>query len=596
MEKQVQDAYLEILGRRADPEGMKVYTKELKRGRSMQWLKNTLTKSKEYVERVMEAQLIQRSDIKLTVVILEDTLRGNTLECIQNIQKYCRAVINKIALVSELNCKIHDVENITVDSIQNTCSWIDRFNSNILVIYSSVKLKTQVSIDTLTALYEASNLNTQRILSLSPSRATHTRYEQFTTETHAIAFFVFKNQFHEVKSYDKVCEIPTTNFPYIGVEDDAVSLYRSVPNAHKNNSYKLTSKSIVVLDASTPTPDKDSGSNGIFNMMRAFKEENYDVIFCGWDNVTYFPYYTDKLGALGIYSHFRDDTDELTNTNLELTTICQDACLIVMCRLNTVDACKPIFDKYSNKILFHTLDLHFVRLNREAILQNRSTTSSVEGKELSYINRSKFASVINKHEKSVLSQRGSNANIILLPINIEIPKQVHYAAHTREDIIFVGGFSHTPNVDALEFLIRTHIPYTVHIVGSKLPQRLKMKFPENFIYHGFLPESRLQSLMYKVRLNIVPLRYGAGSKGKIAHACANSLPTITTEIGAEGMDIPEDSIVVSSVEKFHQNLVKMYRNIVLCDRLAINCYNFAKSNFSYENQKNVIITDILPLC
>ena len=603
MEQQVHDAYMEVLGRRADPDGLKTYTERLRKGKSVQWLKRVLQRSGEkkktgvpHIGTRVTAKF--RSEMKINVIILEDTLRTHTLKCIDNVKLYCSGVLNKIIVASELNHSIPNVDTVVVRSLANIESWYSKFKEgDNLIVYSSIRLNAVVTIDTLTALHEGSILYPDTLYSLSQGYAKYTRYEPFTITTNPAALFVFKHQHTTLTSFQKIHEVRTMTFPYIQIIEESTSFYRICRKQKCATNYTFEKDRVVlVLDASTPTPDQDSGSNGIFNMMRAFKEASCDVVFCGWDNTTYFPYYTDKLGALGIYSHFRDDCDTLRPSQVDLHQICERACLIVMCRLNSVETCLPYFNEFSNKVLFHTLDLHFVRLNREATLQHRIIDSQIESKELMYIKKAKFASVINTYEKSMLSQKHIEQNIVLIPINIEIPKKIMYKANKREGIIFVGGFSHTPNVDALEFLISTDVPLPVHIVGSKLPTALQRKLPKNYQYHGFLPETDLRSLMHRVRLNIVPLRYGAGSKGKIAHALANCLPTLSTPIGVEGMSIPDDSIFVSREESFQKHILVTYENFDLCDSVANKGYEFAKQHFSYENQKKVIERDVLPYC
>ena len=51
----------------------------------------------------------------------------------------------------------------------------------------------------------------------------------------------------------------------------------SIPNI---NDYNLTAKTIVFLTNNIPTPDKDSGSNRLKEIIISFKEEGYNCILC----------------------------------------------------------------------------------------------------------------------------------------------------------------------------------------------------------------------------------------------------------------------------------------------------------------------------
>lgn len=57
------------------------------------------------------------------------------------------------------------------------------------------------------------------------------------------------------------------------------------------------------------------------------------------------------------------------------------------------------------------------------------------------------------------------------------------------------------------------------------------------VVKGFVSEEELAALYAGSRLVVVPLRYGAGVKGKVVEAVYNGSFIVTTSIGAEG--IPE---------------------------------------------------------
>ena len=399
---------------------------------------------------------------------------------------------------------------------------------------------------------------------------------------------------------NSLSSLKTIRFPLASVKDTGLGLYHqnnSPSNSKKLSHYQFAHKKlIVVLDASTPTPDKDSGSNGIFNMLRSFAENNYDVIFVGYDNVTYFPYYTDKLAAIGVYSHFRDEQDSLLPEYLNLDDLFKQSSLIVMCRLNTIKKFHNVYVKYAQKILFHTLDLHYIRLKRESSIQNKVFDENIYVDELKYIKTCKFASVINKYEYDCLKEKYCARNIVQIPINIDIPPKINYQAKNRSGILFVGGFNHSPNVDAISFMLSKPIDskILINIVGSNLPAHILNRLPSNYKYHGFLTEPSLITLMSSVKLNIVPLRYGAGSKGKVAHAMANCLPTASTFIGTEGMNIPKECIFNFEIDKFHEGVHNVYNNDAYCNSSIESAYDFAMSNFSYSRNKEVLKTSIMP--
>jgi glycosyltransferase involved in cell wall biosynthesis len=114
---------------------------------------------------------------------------------------------------------------------------------------------------------------------------------------------------------------------------------------------------------------------------------------------------------------------------------------------------------------------------------------------------------------------------------------------TRENVIlFVGGFRHQPNVDAVMWfvhdvfpLIRERLPDAVfRIAGSYPPQEVHalMVIPGVEVL-GYVDDTTI--LLDSAAVSVAPLRYGAGMKGKVAEALSAGLPVVTTSFGAQGL-------------------------------------------------------------
>ena len=113
-----------------------------------------------------------------------------------------------------------------------------------------------------------------------------------------------------------------------------------------------------------------------------------------------------------------------------------------------------------------------------------------------------------------------------------------------EGIVFVANFSHLPNIDALDYFINDiykHLSTRIknvnfYIIGKSGRELFKKKvshLSSKFIFLDFIDD--LQEFLQNRRLNIAPLRYGAGIKGKIGQSFVCAVPTVSTDIGFEGM-------------------------------------------------------------
>ncbi len=77
---------------------------------------------------------------------------------------------------------------------------------------------------------------------------------------------------------------------------------------------------------------------------------------------------------------------------------------------------------------------------------------------------------------------------------------------------------------------------------------------------GFVPV--LADILHKLRCTVVPLRYGAGIKGKVLESFAHGLPCVMSEVAAEGLELAEDLawLVARSPAEFAEKLARVHED------------------------------------
>ncbi|MEO9191943.1 MAG: glycosyltransferase [Acetobacteraceae bacterium] len=111
------------------------------------------------------------------------------------------------------------------------------------------------------------------------------------------------------------------------------------------------------------------------------------------------------------------------------------------------------------------------------------------------------------------------------------------------DLLFVGGFAHAPNEDAVVWLasevlplIRAGVPEVRLVVaGSHVTPRVwALAGPAVVICPDVAPAA-LRELYLSARVAAAPLRYGAGVKLKVVEALREGTPLVSTSVGAQGL-------------------------------------------------------------
>jgi glycosyltransferase involved in cell wall biosynthesis len=173
--------------------------------------------------------------------------------------------------------------------------------------------------------------------------------------------------------------------------------------------------------------------------------------------------------------------------------------------------------------------------------------------------------------------------------NIVDPLPAIPAFDARRDFVFLGNFTHGPNVDAVEWLARLWPPLharcgeaRLRIVGAGLPGSLRdrMQALAGVDVMGHVED--LDDVLATSRVMLAPLRYGAGVKGKINAAFAAGLPVVATSCAIEGMQIGEDPVACIADEEaaFIDAAERVYHDPVVWGRVGEAALRCLTRNFS----------------
>ena len=169
----------------------------------------------------------------------------------------------------------------------------------------------------------------------------------------------------------------------------------------------------------------------------------------------------------------------------------------------------------------------------------------------------------------------------------------------REGILFVGGFGHPPNEDAVLWFVEEVYPLICtqqcipfYIVGSNATERVKKIKRDGVIMKGFVTEEELTKLYNSCKLVVVPLRYGAGVKGKVVEALYNGTPMVSTSVGIEGITGADQIIEVADAPRqFADKVLALYNDKAKLKQTVSVYQNYVKKNHSIDAVWNIIKDD-----
>ncbi len=195
-------------------------------------------------------------------------------------------------------------------------------------------------------------------------------------------------------------------------------------------------------------------------------------------------------------------------------------------------------------------------------------------REIASIYRSDCSLIISPYEVQLLQEViGINPKLLLYfpfllnPI-FEYEKAQWPSFEDRTGFIFIGSGKHEPNVDAIKWLkvelwplIRQSLPtVNLRIYGSYFPDFIKQMHRPKDGFHimGWTPNAK--KVLSGAKVNLAPLRFGAGLKGKLIEGMQCGTPNVTTSIGAEGMhaDLPWSGFIENEPKQFSEKAVLLY--------------------------------------
>ncbi len=373
----------------------------------------------------------------------------------------------------------------------------------------------------------------------------------------------------------------------------------------------------LIIDHYIPEPDRDAGSRTMYAFIKALRNLGCRIVF--WPDNLYASPYCRKLQKLGVeVLYFTDkkcpDFEAWLSENSQYIDVALISRPLYMVKYG------PTLKRYTNSpIVFYGHDLHHRRSKTEHSVKGIEDKS----KELEELKQEKhawsLASLILyptiEETRIVGDHLGVNAKVkAIQAYTFETSSRSKQMLDLEKDhpgpfrLLFVGGFRHTPNVDAMIWfcqsimpIIRSKVECILTIAGSNPSLEIQALEAEGITVTGFVSDDELERLYQNSDIAVVPLRYGAGIKGKVIEAFSRGIPVVTTRIGLQGIEWEHRlAYAGDSAEGFADAVFDAMRDITVHpDRsqcITQNALSFVKANYSDDSMVeswNEILNELL---
>ena len=357
---------------------------------------------------------------------------------------------------------------------------------------------------------------------------------------------------------------------------------------------------VLVVDHMVPTPDRDAGSRSMMSFLRALLAAGLVVKF--WpQNLAHFPGYTEALQQMGVEVFYGPSQSSVSTWLREHG---RELDVILLSRPDVADEWLPGLRQHTAaRVVYYGHDLHFRRMRLQADLLRDDAmlraADRMEARERAIWNAVDVALYPSEEEAVMAREMEPSATVrAVLPYCFERFGSMR-SPPAGQQILFVAGFGHPPNEEAVCWfasailpLIRARVPdATLAIVGCNPTDRVRALGGEAVLVRVNVSDAELASWYEAARVAAVPLRCGAGVKLKVVEALREGLPLVTTPVGAQGLPGLDAIVPVESrPEAFAAAVCALLTDDALWRQRAADQLAYAAARFHTEAFQTALLS------
>ena len=359
---------------------------------------------------------------------------------------------------------------------------------------------------------------------------------------------------------------------------------------------KLLTENILIVSPTVPKYDMNSGDLRLYTLITILSKR-YKIHFIATSYNAGDETYTKDLNSFGIDVYFEPFSFRKLLKKNKFKLAFLEFYFTAEYYIDRIRILQP-----GCHIIVDSVDVHYLRLQlkydltkNEADLNNYIQTKN---NELAVYQKADAVITVTVDDAVALKKSSRKISCEVVPnIHEIVPNNKMPEKNT---LIFIGGFSHSPNVDAVLYFCNEIMPLimkrieNIHfkIVGSNPPDEIRLLENQFVTVTGYVPET--SSYLQKSHVSVAPLRYGAGMKGKIGEAMAHGVPVVTTTIGAQGMGLSnrENVMIADSPDSFADAVMELFENPLLYEWIRNNAIKLIDGNYTSRHVAKTMVNVI----
>lgn len=363
---------------------------------------------------------------------------------------------------------------------------------------------------------------------------------------------------------------------------------------------------ILFIDDAIPRYDENAGHRTVYDYLITLVSMGYNVKFIP-DNFIFDKKYAliyQKMGIEVLYGpKYRRNIESWISENGGYFDY------VMIYRPKLMEKYLSILKtKTSAKIYYNVADLHYLRLQREYEVtgdKNRLAESvKMREKELKLMHEADYTVTVSSEEAKIISREIGEKRTKLFPIftfDKLDPEVRDY--ESAKDLMFVGNYQHRPNEDAVVWFVNEILPKVIkevpdvrfNVIGSNVTKELQKLESKHVVIRGQVSDDELRDQYHNVAVCVVPLRYGAGVKGKIVEALHMNVPIVSTSVGLEGL--PGIAEYINSFDEsveFANEVLRLYKNRKAAALESEKYAEYIQNNYSRNHLKEIFYSEFGP--